>query len=593
MGGDAMNGVGMNEALKQLGDDFWEFTLTSSPTDAVLLGFHDYDTELEDMSREIEDEHIATLEGLAAAAESIDPSTLTPDEQISREVLMFEASTRADNLRSRMAEFAVDPFNGIQVAFPQLIPQITLTEPEHAEAMVEKWSKMGRLLDQAIGRLRQGVARDRTPAAIGAEKAVAQLDTYLASPVEEDAIVNMAPPPQWGEAEIAAWRERLAEVVETEVRPGFARYRQAIVNDVLPHARPQDRSGVVWLEDGQELYERAIRGHTSLPLTALEIHNAGLGDIAELEEEYRALGESVLGADDLAEIYARLRDDEALRFEDAEQIVAAAQGALDRAGAAMSKAFGRLPKSPCVLAEVPSLGAEDAPLAFYFPPAEDGSRPGTFFVNTTFPTTRTRYESEALAFHESIPGHHLQLALAQEVEGLPDFRKNAFITVFIEGWGLYSERLSDEIGLYSGDLERFGILSFDSWRAGRLVVDTGIHALGWSRQEAIDYLEANSPQATNNIVNEVERYIAWPGQALAYKTGQREMLQARARAEETLGSAFDLRAFHDTLLGSGSVPMATMHRVVDEWAAAIAPPSGGSPARQGGEGGQTEGTATL
>jgi uncharacterized protein (DUF885 family) len=566
MGGGAMNGVGMNEPLKQLGDDFWEFTLTSSPTNAVLLGFHDYDTELEDVSREVEDEHIATLEGFAATAKAIDPSTLTPDEQISREVLMFEASTRADNLRSRMAEFAVDPFNGIQVVFPQLIPQITLTEPDHAEAMVEKWSKMGRLLDQAIGRLRQGVARDRTPAAIGADKAVAQLDTYLASPVEEDAIVNMAPPPQWGEEEIAAWRERLAEVVETEVRPGFARYRQAIVDEVLPHARPQDRSGVVWLEDGEELYAQAIRGHTSLPLTALDIHNAGLGDIAELEEEYRALGESVLGAGDLAEIYARLRDDQSLRFEDADQIVAAAQGALDRASAAMSKAFGRLPQTPCVMAEVPPLGAEDAPLAFYFPPAEDGSRPGTFFVNTTSPTTRARYESEALAFHESIPGHHLQLALAQEVEGLPDFRKNAFITVFHEGWGLYSERLADEMGLYSGDLERFGILSFDSWRAGRLVVDTGIHALGWSRQEAIDYLEANSPQATNNIVNEVERYIAWPGQALAYKTGQREMLKARARAEETLGGAFDLRAFHDTMLGSGSMPMPTMHRVVDEWA---------------------------
>jgi uncharacterized protein (DUF885 family) len=555
----------MNEELKQLGEDYWAFQLKLSPTNAILLGYHDYDDQLEDASREVEDEHITALDEFAAAAEAIDSANLTPDEQISREVLMFEASSGADNLRSRLSEFAVDPFNGVQVVFQTLIPQITLTEPEHGEAMVEKWSKMGRLLDQAIGRLRQGVARDRTPPTIGAEKAVAQLDTYLASPVEEDAIVNMQPPPQWDEEEIAAWRDRLTAVVEAEVRPGFARYRDAIVDEVLPHARPPERSGVIWLEDGEEIYERAIRGHTSLALTALDIHNAGLGDIAELETEYRTLAKSVLDTDDLTEIYSRLRDDEALRFEDAEQIVAAAQGALDRASAAMGKAFGRLPQSPCVMAEVPPLGAEDAPLAFYFPPAEDGSRPGTFFVNTTFPATRTRYESEALTFHESIPGHHLQLALAQEVEGLPDFRRNAFITVFIEGWGLYSERLSDEMDLYSGDLERFGILSFDSWRAGRLVVDTGIHALGWSRQEAIDYLVANSPQPTNNIVNEVERYIAWPGQALAYKTGQREMLKARARAEETLGSAFDLRAFHDTLLGSGSMPMPTMHRVVDEW----------------------------
>ena len=558
----------MNDELKKVGDKFWAFTLESSPTNATLLGYHDYDPELEDLSREVEDEHIASLDGFAAAAETIDPDPLTADERISREVLMFEASTAADDLRSRMAEFAVDPFNGIQVVYQLVAAQIPITEPEHAEAMVEKWSKMGRMLDQAIGRLREGVATDRTPPLVGAEKTIAQLDTYLASPVQQDALVNLTAPPQWSEDEVAAWRESLSEQVRSEVRPGFVRYREAIADEVLPVARPQERSGVVWLEDGQELYERAIRRHTSLPLTASDIHDAGLGDIADLDDEYRQLGESVLDTDDLTEIYRRLRDDEALRFEDADQIMAAAQGALDRATAAMGSMFGRLPKAPCVMAVVPPLGAEDAPLAFYFPPTEDGSRPGTFFINTTLPTTRTRYESEALAFHESIPGHHLQLALALEVEGLPDFRKNAFITVFHEGWGLYSERLADEMGLYSGDLERLGILSFDSWRAGRLVVDTGLHALGWSRQQAIDYLTSNSPQAPNNIVNEVERYIAWPGQALAYKTGQREMLQVRARAEVALGAEFDIKAFHDTLLGSGSVPIPTMHRLIDEWVAA-------------------------
>ncbi len=557
----------MNEELKKLGEDYWTFSLQAAPTQATLLGYHDYDTEMDDASREVEDEHIAALEGFAAAAEAVDPAGLTPDEQVSREVLVFEASTRADELGSRLSEFAVDSFAGIQVALQQLAGQIPITEPEHADAMVEKFSKFGGLLDQLNERLRQGVARDRTPPAVATEKVIAQLDGYLKSPVESDALVNLNPPPQWDEAQVAGWRERLAGVVEEVVRPGFDRYRATIREEVLPAARPQERSGVVWLADGEEIYGKAIRRHTSLPLAAMEIHNAGLADIAELEREYRELGEAVLGTDDLEEIYTRLRDDQALRFEDADQIVAAAQGSLDRATAAMDRAFGRLPKAPCVMAVMPEMGAADAPLAFYFPPTEDGSRPGTFFINTTEPTTRTRYESEALAFHEAIPGHHLQLALAQEVPDLPEFRKNAFITVFHEGWGLYSERLSDEMGLYTGDLERFGILSFDSWRAGRLVVDTAIHALGWSRQEAIDYLAANSPQAQNNIVNEVERYIAWPGQALAYKTGQREMLAARARAEAALGDDFDLRAFHDVLLGSGSMPMPTMHRIVDEWVA--------------------------
>ena len=557
----------MNDDLKRLGDEYWEFTLRSEPTSASLRGFHKYDAELEDLSRQAEDEHIDTLERIAVAAQALDIGSLTADEQVSREVLIFEASTKAEDLRSRMAEFAVDPFTGIQVVYQQLAGQIPITEPDHAEAAVEKWSKVGRMIDQAIGRLRQGVARDRTPPRIGAEKALAQIDTYLKSPIESDAFVNLTAPPAWNDDQVAAWRERLAEQVRAVVRPGFRRYRAAIADEVMPRARPPERSGVVWLSDGTEVYSRAIRRHTSLDRTAIDIHNAGLTDIAELGIEYAELGQSVLGTDKVASIYERLRDDGALRFADPGDIVSAAQCAMDRATKAVPEWFGTLPKAPCVMAEMPPVGADDAPLAFYLPAAEDGSRPGMYFVNTTSPTTRTRFESEALAFHESIPGHHLQLTVAQELQGVPDFRRNAFITVFHEGWGLYSERLADEMGLYSGDLERFGTLSFDSWRASRLVVDTGIHALGWSRQEAIDYMVANSPQATNNIVNEVERYIAWPGQALAYKTGQREMFRARNRAIDTMGDRFDIRAFHDTLLGSGSVPMGTMHRLVDDWAA--------------------------
>jgi uncharacterized protein (DUF885 family) len=562
-----VGGIGLNEELKRLGDEYWAFSLAAEPTTASLRGIHDYDTELEDLCRQTEDEHIATLDGFASAAEAIDPTTLTAGEQVSREVLMFEASTRADDLRSRMAEFAVDPFNGIQVVYQQLAGQIPIAEPEHAEAAIEKWSKMGVLIDQAIGRLRQGVARERTPPVVGAEKALAQVEAYLASPVESDAFVRLPPPPAWDDGQVAAWRDRLSSVVATVVRPAFERYRDALSNEVMPKARPQERSGVVWLSDGDEVYARAIRRHTSLERTPLEIHRSGLDDIAALEVEYAALGLAVLDSDDAPAIYERLRSDESLRFPDADAVVAAAQAAMDRAVAATNQWFGIQPRSQCVMAEMPPLGAEDAPLAFYLAPAEDGSRPGTYFVNTTSPATRTRFESEVLAFHESVPGHHLQLTIAQELTDIPDFRRNAFITVFHEGWGLYTERLADEMGLYSGDLERFGVLSFDSWRAGRLVVDTGVHALAWSRQEAIDYLVANSPQAENNIVNEVERYIAWPGQALAYKIGQREIFAARNHAIAAMGDRFDIRGFHDALLGSGSVPMPTMHRLIGEWIA--------------------------
>jgi uncharacterized protein (DUF885 family) len=218
-----------------------------------------------------------------------------------------------------------------------------------------------------------------------------------------------------------------------------------------------------------------------------------------------------------------------------------------------------------VVVDIPAVAAKDATIAYYLPPAADGTRPGSYYVNVSEPTTRTKFESEVLAFHESIPGHHLQIAIAQELEGIPEFRRHAWITAYGEGWGLYTERLSDEMGLYSGDVERLGILSFDSWRACRLVVDTGMHALGWSRQEAIDYLMENSPQAPNNIVNEVDRYIAWPGQALAYKIGQREIARLREEARAALGVGFDIKDFHDVVLGSGPVPLPVLGGLVEDW----------------------------
>jgi uncharacterized protein (DUF885 family) len=205
---------------------------------------------------------------------------------------------------------------------------------------------------------------------------------------------------------------------------------------------------------------------------------------------------------------------------------------------------------------------EHSTIAYYRQPAPDGSRPGQYYVNTSAPATRPRYEAEALAFHESIPGHHLQIAIGQELAGIPEFRRHLGPTAFFEGWGLYTERLSDEMGLYSGDLDRFGILSFDAWRACRLVVDTGMHALGWSRGSAIDFMRAHTALGANNIANEVDRYIVWPGQALAYKTGQLEILRLRAEARAAMGPAFDIRAFHDAVLGGGALPLATLREVV-------------------------------
>jgi uncharacterized protein (DUF885 family) len=556
----------MNTALDELATEYWDYAMSTSPSAALLLGDHRFDTEMEQFSRQAEDEQIEKFSGFAAAAFAIADGALTGDERITKAVLIEEAEGRAAELRSRTAEFDVSPSWGLHVVLPQFTGQLPLTEPEHANAIVEKWSKLGTTFEQLIHRLRQGLAKDRTPPRTSVEKSIAQIDQYLATPIGDDPFVHVPAPPSFSPDQTEAWRNQLVAEVVNVIRPAYERYRNELVEAVLPKARPEERTGVRWLPDGEEVYARAIRRHTSLDMAPLDIHNIGLQEIARLEDEYREMGAEVLGTSDLATIYDTLRNDPALRFGTGEEVVAAAQNAMDRARAAIPDWFGRLPQADCVMAEIPEAGAQDAPIAYYLPPAADGSRPGTYFINTTEPTTRTRFESEALAFHESIPGHHLQLAIAQELEGIPDFRKHALVTVYVEGWGLYTERLADEMGLYSGPLQRLGMLSFDSWRAGRLVVDTGMHALGWSRQEAVNYLVENSPLALNNIESEIERYIGMPGQALAYMIGRREIMRLRGEAERTMGSRFDIKGYHDTVLGSGPVPLGVLSDLVQSWA---------------------------
>ena len=556
----------MNERLAVLADRYWDTVLEANPSGATIFGDHRFDDQMEDASRESEDALISSITAIRDEAKTIDPADLDGDEKITRRVLMFEADGVIGEALSRTAEYLVDPMIGPHMNLINFVPQFQPLTTEHADAYVDKAAKVGAFLDQCVGRLREGISNERTPPQLAIEKVLAQIDAYLRSPVDGDPFLRIRPPDGMGDEEIGAWRERMAEQVLQSVRPGMARYRAAVADEVLPASRPQEKSGVCWLPDGEEIYERAIYRYTSLRLSAQDIHQIGIDEIAMLEDEYRVLGVSVLGTDDLQEIYRSLRDDPALRFETSEQVKAAAQEALERATAAIGDWFGTQPKAPCVMAEVPEVGAKDAPLAFYLPPTPDGSRPGTFFINTVEPTTRTRYESEALAFHEGVPGHHLQLAIAQEAEDLPAFRKHGMVTVYVEGWGLYTERLADEMGLYTGDLERMGILSFDSWRAGRLVVDTGLHALGWSRQQAIDYLTDNSPQSPNNIVNEVDRYIGYTGQALAYKIGQREIFRVRDEAKRTMAERFDIKGFHDVVLEAGPVPLDLLGELVRDWA---------------------------
>ena len=554
----------MNPDLARLAEEYWEFVLEANPTQALMLGDHRYDDRFEDLSRRAEDAHIARRREFTAAAEAIDPQTLTPDERITRETLIFEAASQADVMETRWAEFYVSHTVGMHTLVPVEIPQYPLTAPEHAQAMPSRFRGIAQAFDDAADRLREGVANGRTPMRSTAEKTVAQVDRYLASDLADDPHLRLRAPEDWeGEP---AWRQEMEEIVAQVLRPAYRRWRDVIADEVVPASRPDDRAGLCWLEGGEAAYATALYRFTTTDLKPDRIHEIGLRQVEALAEEYRALGAEVLGTTDLAQIFDRLREDPDLHFDSGPPIVAASEEAMARAKEAMGKWFGRLPQVDCRVEEVSS-----GPAAYYFRPAADGSRPGIFFVNTEDPTRWATFEIEALAFHEGIPGHHLQLAIAMELEDVPEFRKNALISAYAEGWGLYAERLADEMGLYSGPLQRIGMLSNDSLRAGRLVVDTGIHDQGWSRQRVMDFLAEHTALSLHEVRTETDRYISWPGQALAYKMGELKIKELRRQAEKELGTKFEVRAFHDVVLGSGAVPLTVLEENVKRWIGALTP----------------------
>lgn len=550
----------MNEPLRVLGEEYWEYQLEASPVSALMLGDHRFADRFDEFSREAEDRDIAALRAFVARAEAIEPTGLTDEERITRDVLIFEAGTNASMAETRQAEFGINHVVGFQAMFPVMATQLPIETAEHADQLVSMYGEVGRALDELSGRVTEGIASGRTPPRHEVGETISQLDGFLAADLAADPLMAVRVPAEFDETAAAAWKERLGAAVESSIRPALRRLRDLLENEVMAVARPEDRSGVCWISDGEELYARAIHRHTSLPMEAAEIHEIGLQAIERLADEYRDLGAKVLGTTSLSNIFSRLREDPDLRFKNGADLVTASEQAMAKAKEEMADWFGRLPQADCVVAETPT-----GPAAFYLPPALDGSRPGTFFINTADPGGWGRYEIEAMAYHEGIPGHHFQLAIAQELTDLPEFRKHARVTAYGEGWGLYTERLADEMGLYSGDLERLGMLSMDSMRAGRLVVDTGIHAMGWSRQQAIEYLSRNAPMSMSNITDEVDRYIGIPGQALSYMIGRLEILRIRGEAEDRMGDTFDIKGFHDAVLSHGMVPLEVLARVVEEW----------------------------
>ncbi len=554
-------------ALAALADEYWQRRLAAEPIEATLLGDRRHDDRLPDPSPEANEAEIAKLDDLDRRARALDAEHLGDVDRVTLGALLGEIDNERAVRTCAIAEWVVDPLEGPQVLFLNLAHLQTVERAEEGRALVSRWEKIGGYLDARAGNLRRACAQGRVATREAVERVLRQLDELLAQPSAGWVMMQpaRAAHPDWPEADRRALAQGVNRAVEEGIRPAFERYRSVLREQILPRARDDARVGLLHVPQGEAHYQRLIGVHTSLDLSADDIHRIGLEENARIRAEMIALGQRLFGTAELTAIQDRLRQDPALYFDTRESVEQKASEALARAEAAMPRWFGRLPRTPCVVKRVEPFEERDTTIAYYRQPAIDGSRPGTYYINTYAPQTRPRYEAEALAFHESVPGHHTQIALAQEQTGLPEFRKHLGVTSYVEGWALYTERLAAEMGLYSGDLDRMGMLSFDAWRASRLVVDTGIHVKGWSRQQALAYMMENTALAANNVENEVNRYISWPGQALAYKLGQREMFALRAEAQARLGARFDIRGFHDAVLAHGAVSLALLRAEVERW----------------------------
>lgn len=562
-------------ALRDAIADEWEYKMRWSPTWATTLGDHRFDDKLAPQDAASIAKSHAEHDAILARVVAIDASRLGEIDRVTFALLRGKLETEHALYACNFHEWNVDSAGGGQLGeLSYLVESHTVTAPGDAANLVARMTQGAKLIDDTIANLRVGLASGRVAAAEKLRRAIEQLDGELAKPVESWPMAT----PAWGKpAAPDSWpvgeRERqlhaLREVIATQIQPALVRLRGFLHDTVLPKART-DREGLASLPGGDVCYRASIEYHVGLPKTPDELHALGEAEIARTDREIAALGKTWFGTPDLATTIARLRGDRTLYFGSREELLAAAQHALDRAKAAIPRFFSVLPKADCVTREIPAYEAPYSTIAYYRQPNYDGTKPGEYFVNTYKPETRPRFELEALTWHESIPGHHLQIALAQELGALPLFRKLDGSTAFVEGWALYTERLAEEMGLYTSDLDRIGKLSYDAWRGSRLVVDTGIHALGWTRAQAEAYMREHTALTEVNISNEVDRYIGWPGQALAYKVGQLEILKLRHEAEAALGGKFDLKAFHAVVLGAGAVTLPVLDDRVRGWIKASA-----------------------
>jgi uncharacterized protein (DUF885 family) len=548
-----------------LADEYWAYYRDTAQLWNIDRGDVDEIERWEDLSGSGVAERLQRLGEFGVRAQR-STSVDTHDEDISLlAAVSFSAAATASLLPwMRNRGLVSGPFN-FAAFLSVLVPGYSLVTGRHGEGYIAKLSGIPAFIDGWVDGLRGGLAVGQIATRRGVAKTIADYDRLLGASVSADPLLGQEPPSEFTEAEVDTWRNEVIAVVREVVRPAVARLRDVLSDEVLHRAPADDEPGLCYLPNGAEAYEELLWAATSTSHGSAAIHELGLAQLARLDDEYRHVGGPVLGIDVPALMRDRLRTDPSLQYQTTDEITQDVHSMLDRAMLEAPRWFGRLPRAECDVVAVEAGG-----MAYYTAPSPDGSRNGTFYFDASDPSRWTRFALAPTTFHEAIPGHHLQLALALELDLHPVLGQLE-VTAYGEGWGLYAERLADEMGLYATPLQRVGMLTLDSLRASRLVVDTGIHAKGWSRQRAIDFLSDHTALGRSIVEAEVDRYIADPGQAAAYMVGRLEIDRLRATAARRLGGRFSIPSFHSTVLDGGMTPLDELARRIDAWIGTVTP----------------------
>ena len=555
--------------LLSLFDEEWQYELRSDPETATSLGDNRYNDRLTDRSPKFYRSDEEARRKFLARFEAIDPAGLSAQDTLSRELMIRNLRQDIEGARFKPWEMPVNQMNGPHLSLLELVTLTPFNSVKDYDDYLSRLHQVPGMIEQVTANMRQGMKDGLMQPRYLLEKVVPQ--TQEIANTEADSSPFAKPvkkfPAGISEADQQRLRAAVLAAINGEILPAYKRFAAFVRDDYAPHGRTEP--GVWALPDGAERYRFQVKRMTTTDLTPEEIHQIGLKQVAETGAEMLALAHK-LGFKDLASLNQHIKDDRRFYATSGEQVLDLYTKYTRQMEKRLPQLFGRLPQNKLEVIPMDPFRARNAVPADYMPGAQDGSRPGHINVNEWDPEHRLTLNIEAIAYHEGVPGHHLQISIGQELKDLPEFRKNGDYTAFIEGWALYSERLGKEIGFYEDPYSDYGRLENEMWRAIRLVIDTGVHEKHWSREQMVDFFHRYTAMDEPNVQTEVDRYIAWPGQALAYKLGQLEILRLREEARQKLGSKFDLRAFHDEVVGSGPLPLDVLHAQVENWISAQA-----------------------